>query len=328
MLTQIDVDSENAFFVPILGATPKDSLLIRKVTGLGPPDIQLFIGDYARDGGIYQGRRVGNRNVVLTVDLNPNPALGETIAGLRELLYKAFVDPQVDADYIKLTLHDDEGNTRYLVGYTEKFETEIFDVDTMAQISIICPDPYIRDDTETVVAPADYLTNPNSGWTTVPFAYAGTAETGFEVEILITVATSTLTLENNGKKMIINRAFAVGDRVLIGTVRGSRYVTTATGLGGNPLPFVAGQNYVVNDLVIYNGDIYKMTTDLNDGLAPDVSTTEWTKQSTSIIAYLTSTSPWLELHSQANTLKVYGAASSNIVATIRSLAYVQSYWGM
>lgn len=329
MLTQIDVDSENAFLVPILGVTPKDSLLIRKITGLNPPDIQLFIGDYARDGGIYQGRRVGNRNVVLTFDLNPNPALGETISGLRELLYKAFVDPLVDADYIKLTLHDDLGRVRYLVGYTEKFETEVFDVETMAQISIICPDPYIRDDVETVKTPSDYTTNPNSGWTIVPFTYNGTAETGFEVEILITVATSVLTLENNGKTMVINKAFSVGDRVLIGTVRGSRYITVTTGLGaGAPLPFDPTHNYVVNDLVIYNGGIYKMTTDLNDGLAPDVSLSEWTYLSTSAIASLLSTSPWLELHSQANTLKVYGATTANVVATIRSLSYVQAYWGV
>jgi hypothetical protein len=282
LLTQIDVDSENAFLVPILGVTPKDSLLVRKITGLNPPDIQLFIGDYARDGGIYQGRRVGNRNVVITFDLNPNPALGETISGLRELLYKAFVDPQVEADYIKLTLHDDEDRVRYIVGYTEKFETEIFDVETMAQISIICPDPYIRDDSETVKRPADYLTNPNSGWTAVPFTYDGSAETGFEVEILITVATSVLTLENNGKTMVINRAFSAGDTVL-------------------------HQHY---------SRLQKHDGYLTGGVT------------SSIIASLLSTSPWLELHSQANTMKVYGATSTNIVAAIRSLSYVQSYWGM
>ena len=116
---------------------------------------------------------------------------------------------------------------------------------------------------------------------------------------------------------------------MIGTVPGSRYLTVTTGLGtGAPLPFDATHNYVLNDLVIYNGGIYKMTTDLNDGLAPDASPTEWTYLSSSAIASLLSTSPWLQLHSQANTMKVYGATSANLVATIRSLSYVQSYWGM
>lgn len=287
MLTQIDVDSENAFFVPILGVTPKDSLLIRKITGLNPPDISLFIGDYSRDGGTYQGRRVGKRNVVITFDLNPNPALGETISGLREMLYKAFVDPLVDADHIKLNLHDDEGRVRYLVGYTEKFETEIFDVETMAQISIICPDPYIRDNEEIE------HTHP-TGWTTVPFTYEGTAETGFEVSIYINSATSTLTLANNTVtddpedplyykgRMIIEHDFDVADVVSIRTVRGSRHLTV-TPSGGSE---------------------------------------------SSIIADLTPTSLWLELHSQNNTMKVYGETTTDIIASIRELKYTQSYWGV
>lgn len=244
MLTRIDVDSENAFFIPILGATPKDSLLVQKITGLNPPDVTLFMGDYARDGGNYQGRRVGNRHVVITFDLNPNPALGETIDGLRELLYKAFLDPFVDADYIKLNLHDDDGRVRYLVGYTEKIETDIFDIDTMAQISINCPDPYIRDDVKTEhVDP--------SGWTTVPFNYTGTAETGFEVEIYITAPTPTLTLDNNSKTMIINRAFFTGDLVKINTNRGSRSMTVIH--AGEPeKSIVAGMSPLSNWLELHS----------------------------------------------------------------------------
>lgn len=275
MLTQIDVDSENSFYVPILGVTPKDSLLIRKISGLNPPDPSLFIGDYARDGGIYQGRRVGSRNVVIVFDLNPNPALGETISGLRRLLYKAFMDPLVDADYVKLNLHDEDGSVMYLVGYTEKFETEIFDVDNMCQISLVCPDPYLRDESETVLTDA-------SGWTSVPFTYTGTAETGFIAQIYVTSATPTLTLENNGKKMIMNRSFAIGDVVNINTIRGSRSLTV-TPSGG---------------------------------------------LESSIIASLSSDSPWLELHSQSNTMKVYGATSTDIVGAVRELRYTQAYWGI
>lgn len=291
MLTRIDVRSENAFFVPTIGATPKDSLLIRKVAGLSPPDINLFIGDYSRDGGIYQGRRVGNRNVVITFDLNPNPALGETVAGLREMLYKAFIDPQPEADYVKLELRDDEGRVRYVVGYTEKFETEIFDIETMAQISIICPDPYIRDNAETI------LTHP-TGWTIVPFTYEGTAETGFYVDIEITYPTSELTLENNAVtdwdtepdyykgRMILTvpSPFEVGDHIKINTVRGQRYIT----------------HY--------------------PAAVPDGHY--------SLISNLNASAKWLELHSQSNLMKVYGYPVGNQVAVIKELKYTQAYWGI
>lgn len=275
MLTQIDVNSENAFYVTILGATPKDSLLVRKITGLNPPDTNLFMGEYARDGGIYQGRRVGNRNVVITMDLNPNPALGETVSGLREMLYKAFMDPLVEADYLQLNLHDDLGRVRYLVGYTEKFDTEVFDVETMAQISLICPDPYLRDFNEIIL-------NNVAGWTTVPFVYGGTAETGFTASIKINQATSVLTLENNGKLMVINRSFAIGDVVTVVTTRGLRSLTV-TPSGGATI---------------------------------------------SILANLAVTSPWLELHSQANTMKVYGASTASLPASVTQLRYRQAYWGV
>lgn len=274
MLTRIDVNSENAFYVPILGVTPKDSIICRSVTGLLPPDRDLFIGDYSRDGGFYQGNRVGNRNVVLTFDLNPNPALGETVSGLREMLYKAFYDPLIDADYLQLGLNLDDGRELYVVGYSEKFDGDIFSDDTSAQISMLCPDPYIRDIDETV------LTHP-AGWTTVPFAYAGTADTGFFVKIYITAPTSKLTVDNNGKTMVIERVFNSGDIVRLNTSPGSRSLTVET----------AGVE-------------------------------------TSIAGALTSESRWIGLHSQSNTLKVYGDAPSSIVAAVRELSFTQSYWGI
>lgn len=227
MLTKIDVNGDNSFTIPIVGATPKDSLLIRQITGLGPPDINLFIGDYARDGGIYQGRRVGTRNPVILAELNPNPALGETVFSLRQRLYKTFIDPQSEADYLKLDLHLDDGRVLYLVGYTEKFETEIFSSESLVQVSIICPDPYLRSESPVVRTNA-------SGWTILNFPYEGTAETGFKAEIKITAATSTLTLDLNSitdhpqeparGRMVIDHDFVAGDKLVINTVRGQRKI--------------------------------------------------------------------------------------------------------
>lgn len=290
MLTRVDVESENAFYVPVLGVTPKDSLLIKKITGLNPPDIDLFIGDYSRDGGLYQGRRVGKRNIVITIELNPNPALGETVSGLREMLYKAFVDPLVDADYVKLNFHDDVGRIRYIVGYVEKFETDLFDVETMVQISMICPDPYIRDVYERVEEEPS-----GQGWSVVPFTYNGTAEMGFEAEIAITASISKLTIDNNSitddpndlvsdynrGRMIITRQFQMGDVVNLVTIRGRRSLTvTSSGV---------------------------------------------TK---SIVGNLSPYSKWLELHSQSNELKVYGELPGTGGAAVKKLSFVQAYWGL
>lgn len=279
MLTYVHVMSDAAFELPILGVTPKSSLLIQKVTGLNPPDRNLFIGDYSQDGGIYQGRRVGNRNVVFTINLNPNPALGETVSSLRESLYKAFIDPQVDGDHLKLTFHDETGRERYLVGYCEKFETEIFDSESMCQISMICPDPYLRDNIDTIL-----VSTP--GWVQFPYTYEGTAETGFIVNIHITTSTNAVTLFNNGKLMKLiypdTATYLVGDVITINTIRGQRSITLTR-----------------------------------------------SSITTSIVSHLTSESQWLELHSVANTMRVYGGNNANnIVANIKYLKYTSAYWGI
>lgn len=306
MLTQIDVDSENAFTLPILGVTPKDSRLIRKVTGLSPADVQLFIGDYSRDGGLYTGRRVSKRNVVMIIDLNPNPALGETVSGLREAMYKAFLDPQVEDDYIKLTLHDDLGRQRYVVGYTEKFETEIFDAENLCQVSIICPDPYIRDELSTVMQIPGYLSSPTIGWNALPpFVYGGTAETGFEAEIRVVSDTFILNIEVNGKTMKIDGGLLYDTKlVYVNTNRGSRalYSANASDVVGTPREEM---------------DLTKRWEDLaKAGLV------------TSIVDGLTSQSRWLELHSQSNSVKVYGELETDSDATIREFKFTQSYWGI
>jgi len=299
LLTQIDViyaDSagvETALGLPILGVTPKESLLIRKVTGLDAPPRDLFIGDFARDGGIYQGSRVGNRNVVMTIDLNPNPALGETVQGLRDVLYKTFMDPLVDADYVELVLHDDDNNLRNLYGYTEKLETEIFDVETLAQISMICPDPYIRDVVETV------LTNASGTWLLVPFTYGGTAETGFEVEVQITSNVGVLNLTNNGKTMVITDTFLAGDVIYVNTNRGSRDVRKATIAQADAIR-TAHPTWTLNE-------VWTELIRLGQGLP--------------MISKLSSSSPWLELHSLTNTMTV------NASTGIKRLVYRASYWG-
>lgn len=218
MLTQIDVVCDNTFYIPVEGAKTRDSLQLQGITGLGPADKDLYIGEYSRDGGYYSGRRVGPRNPVLTIGINPNYGLGETMDGWRDFLYKAFNDPLPNSDGVQIILHDDTKEDRYFTGYCEKFTNEVFGDDTSCQISMVCPDPYIRDVTATSMT---------GSWTTVPFTYAGTAETGFQTTIEITTGTPTVTLSNNSEEMVLVYApgFEIGDIITIDTVPGERSIT-------------------------------------------------------------------------------------------------------
>lgn len=286
--------------LPILGVNMTESLLLREATGLNPPAIDLFIGEYARDGGFYGGRRVGQRNVVLTIDLNPNPAYGETAQGLRELLYKIFIDPAVKADSLQLLLHDETGAVRSLYGYVDTFETELFSSETIAQISIVCPDPFIVDAVETE------LRSPVGTWLSVPFTYNGTAETGFEVEVYMSADHSALSLNNNGLVMTLTHPFHVNDVIYFNTKRGERQVRLAS-LSN------------VNDMREDN---------------PNLTTKQiWEKlveagQTTSLLSKLSLDSPWIELHDPTNKLRVYGATFTDAVAGIKSLGFRPTFWGV
>lgn len=217
MLTQIDVVCDTPFFIPVTGAKTRDSLQLQGVTGLGPPDKDLYMGEYARDGGFYSGRRVGPRSPVMTIEINPNYRQNESMDGWRDILYKAFNDPLPTSDAITLILHDDVKEDRYLTGYCDKFSNEVFGSDNAVQISMMCPDPYIRDVDPIVIS---------GSFTTIPFVYEGTADAGFEVKIQVTVATSTITLSNNQETMLIvyGPGFQVNDEIYINTIAGQRVV--------------------------------------------------------------------------------------------------------
>lgn len=216
MLTRVDVQSETPFYLNVRDASPTDSIIVDSITGLDPPDLDLFLGEYARDGGFYSGRRVGPRNVVFNLVLNPNFSLGETVSGLRSMLYRAFIDPYLDDDMLQILLHDDSQPVRYVSGLAEKIETPIFAKETDVQISMMCPNPYILDYNAKSIL---------NGSKSVEFVYTGTAETGFEIRMSLTSATNVLNLTMNGESTFkLNYPFLAGDTVVANSVRGQRKI--------------------------------------------------------------------------------------------------------
>lgn len=277
MLTRVDVQSENPFYLNIRDARPSDSIIVEKIDGLDPPAINLHMGDYARDGGFYGGRRVPPRDVNFTLRLNPNPKFGESVSGLRRLLYKAFLDPFAQADNTRIVLKDDELPDRFVSGYTEKFESDIFSDEPIVEIVMLCPNPYIIDVDATVVS---------ASGPTVPFVYAGSAEAGMEITAVLTAASPYLTFDLNGERVRLSYAFEAGDRVYLNTIPGSRQVRINRVIGGVDTPIDA------------------------------LYTLDW------------SASKWIYLHSVQNTLRVYGNTANASIASIETITFQATHWGI
>lgn len=107
---------------------------IYKIDGLCPPSAALNFSTIANvDGKVYNSGRINERNLVLYVKIYPD------VETNRNILYSHFPVGQKVRIFYRNDLHN-----VYIDGYVESFECDFFVNNEIAQISIICNDPYFR----------------------------------------------------------------------------------------------------------------------------------------------------------------------------------------
>jgi hypothetical protein len=233
MLAEVVIQSSDPMTLKVEDVDPDEILILKSITGLSPDGIiTLFTGDYARDGGYYQGRRVGKRAYSLNFKLNPNYKLDIGASDIRELLYKMFLEPQVTSDQLTIVVREDLVGSpperrrpdRYFVAIAEGINTDMWDYNQSAQVNMVAVDPYLRSVDETADADA-------AGWLSVPIAYDGSAETGFKLQVKVTTVTPTITIDLNGQLMTLgidpptlSTNFALNDIIDINTNLGERSI--------------------------------------------------------------------------------------------------------
>lgn len=113
-----------------------------KVDGLAPPVANLNFSELSNfDGSVYNSAQLGNRNIVLTIKIH-NPAEEN-----RNNLYKYF-----SMKKIIRVIYENDLRKVYCDGYVETFECDLFVINEIAQISIICPDPYWKEEQLTEIS--------------------------------------------------------------------------------------------------------------------------------------------------------------------------------
>ena len=107
---------------------------IYKISGLNPAGGSLHFSEMANfDGSIYNSGQIQNRNIVLYVKIYGD------IEKNRINLYKYFGIKKLVRVFYKSDFND-----VYIDGRVEKFEIDLFSRNEIAQISIICEDPYFK----------------------------------------------------------------------------------------------------------------------------------------------------------------------------------------
>jgi hypothetical protein len=124
--------------IPIM-ARDGSGIFCEGIDGLNPVAAEIDTTPYNfLDGEYDNGSRVGKRNIVLHLVMEPNP--GGTLAQMRRGLYGYFM-PQTP---VTLQFDSDDQLSVQIDGKVESFDNDRFSNDPTVTISIVCPMPNFR----------------------------------------------------------------------------------------------------------------------------------------------------------------------------------------
>lgn len=192
--------------------TGNPAIKLTRVTGLTPAKASVNTSALAtKDGSIFNSSHVQNRNIVLTI----YPA--QNIEQTRVNLYQYFKTKHP----IKLNIQTATRRV-WIDGYIESMEGDLFDKAEKIQISIICPDPYFKSETTTVVNFENAAATINN---------TSDDETGAVVELTASGSVSDITITNTttGESFATNQPMTAGDKIILNTRRGEKSLTLVSG---------------------------------------------------------------------------------------------------
>lgn len=134
----IIVENESGMWVQLTGNRNYDLL---SVTGANPPSANINTSTVVgMDGTLFNSARVNQRNIVLTL------AIHYPIESNRQVLYDLFKIKGIVKVKYKTDFRD-----VYISGYVESIEVNAWSQSQVAQISIICPQPFWMAQEDTVI---------------------------------------------------------------------------------------------------------------------------------------------------------------------------------
>jgi len=200
LLTQLNVSGGSPLSLPIYESRPYE---VKDISGLDPVPAVLTEVLYSdQSGGAPSMVNVASREITISLLLNPNYALGETVEELRRTLYAAFPG----FSEVTLEFEDDVIGPLTIKGWVQSVTPSIFAPEAGVEIKVSCPDAYFKSEQVTTIA-SPVL---SSGNYTVN--YTGTAPAGIKFDVI--PVTTNLT------QFIMQKS---------GTTRFSYYQTVATG---------------------------------------------------------------------------------------------------
>lgn len=147
--------------------------ILEDIEGAGPVKSIISNSSYAAvSGGIVHSTRTDMRNILLTVEIEPNYETNTTVEELRQNLYLH----SMTGTFVRLRFFKDDVYINRIDGWVEAVEPVIFSKTPQIKISILCPRPHL--------IARSQVTQSNRPDTTINFTYPGNVEWGMEVNIM------------------------------------------------------------------------------------------------------------------------------------------------
>jgi hypothetical protein len=221
MLNMVEVRTPTGNLLSLPLDDVSDGLILADVDGLDPVDATLVSSSFAGlDGTQYQSARREARNVLLTLELEPDYSI-DTVRALRKRLYRFFMPKSV----VNLRFIMADGLVVDISGRVEKFGSPLFSKEPKAVISIICNDPDFVDMTPVVLTGSTVSTS-----TETLVDYVGSIETGIEFVLSVNRPLTEFTIYHRPPDDILRKldfaaSLVAGDVLRISTISGAKGVT-------------------------------------------------------------------------------------------------------
>lgn len=214
------------------------------VEGTNPPSALINLSKIAMiDGSKFNSSQLTERNLVIQIRINGN------VEENRIRLYSFFKSKELCRFY-----YSNDSRSVYIDGYVENIEFTPFTNNEIVQISMICPNPYFKDETERI----ERFIKVFSGFefpfaiseSGIPFSEINNAsalvinniserETGMIIEVTFNDDCDKLQIRklSSSESIIINHAFLQYDKVVINTNKGNKSVKLVrNGIESNLFP--------------------------------------------------------------------------------------------
>lgn len=173
---------------------PTDRYLVKAIYGLDTDELVPKFYSYGlKNGDPFYRMGMRAREVVMRLVLSPNWENGETFSDLRDNLYRAIARNR--RGLLTLYLKDGSSTVAQIEGRVTKFEVPHFNADPELQVTIECPDPYLRGITQVEIL-GDTFEDPPSGYISIPDNYS-TAPHGMEMMVTLGTTLSDFTVQDD-----------------------------------------------------------------------------------------------------------------------------------